>query len=588
MPRPAAALLLIGLLAGTVSAAPTRPKDRPASAVDTARDARLAARVRLRSEAIPVRRVLRALADETGVRLDVAGAAGDERLVAFVPEGSLAEVMQAVADLYRLAWTRGGSPERPSYQLLKTPAMAREEQERRQQAMQQLLAGLAAKLREPPRPAAEERPDPLAAVYPLILPLITARSQALMREGFIYIPVASLPVEQRAPLVRALQPDIDRRHAFFRALVQAGREQRKARGEPEPDFVISGEHSGPPAAETSTLTVEVSVQDELTARLGLKTGAGQEYGWFGVNADGLQEAGQKLYEDRKPHLPIAADEAPERTPGAEADRLARVVEVPAAKPPRPGDWIGALGRLSDAAGVALYADCYPNYLDGWHPRSDFAVFGKLSVAQALNRLCYPIANRGDEKLAVNSFWWRRCDAALVRSRRWLWESAAVLPTELLDRLTISLRATGRLDPRDLPGIAALTALQAQSIGFLDGSRDVWQRAVQIPAGLSLEARQLLLTEGLTWEKLPPADRERLTQLLPLPPGGSHSRYAARIKTSIHPSPAQGSTVASLNFEAAGELGTEGSVIHLPLPGVGAGPGLPPQGLQVELLPREGS
>src|SRR5688500_12150658 len=101
MGRRVAALLLTGLLlAGAASAATTRPRDSAATTVDTARDARLAARVRLRSEAIPLRRVLQALAEQTGVRLSVAGAAGDERLVAFVPDASLAEVMLAVADLY--------------------------------------------------------------------------------------------------------------------------------------------------------------------------------------------------------------------------------------------------------------------------------------------------------------------------------------------------------------------------------------------------------------------------------------------------------------------------------------------------------
>jgi hypothetical protein len=289
-----------------------------------------------------------------------------------------------------------------------------------------------------------------------------------------------------------------------------------------------------------------------------------------------------LYKDQRPKLPAAADEEPEPAPEPGTGPLARQVEVPAAKPPRPGDWIGALGRLSDAADVPIYADCYPNYLEGitWHPRSDFDVAGKVSVARALNRLCYPLANRGAQKLGVNSFWWRRGDAAVIRSRRWLWESAAVLPTDLLDRMTASLRATGQIAPGDLPAIASLTALQVRSIGFLDGHWETWRRAVQLPSRLSLEARKLLLTSGLTWEKMPPADRALLARLVPLPSGGSLSHYTARLRTSVDDLPAQGGTVASLQFEAADEVGVEQSIIHLPLPGVGAGPGLPPQGLLV--------
>src|SRR5437870_9488332 len=110
-------LLMMAALSCCAAAAHARSAKGASSAVDAARDPRLAARVRLRAEAIPLRHVLRALAGETGVRLSVAGSVGDERLVAFVPDAPLAEVMLAVADLYRLSWSRGGNAERPSYQL---------------------------------------------------------------------------------------------------------------------------------------------------------------------------------------------------------------------------------------------------------------------------------------------------------------------------------------------------------------------------------------------------------------------------------------------------------------------------------------
>jgi len=109
-------LLLLSLLSSAAPAANARSGKGPSSPIDTAKDPRLAARVRLRAEAIPLRRVLRALADATGVRLDVSGSAGDERLVAFVPEAALADVMRAVANLYRLSWIRSGSAARPACQ----------------------------------------------------------------------------------------------------------------------------------------------------------------------------------------------------------------------------------------------------------------------------------------------------------------------------------------------------------------------------------------------------------------------------------------------------------------------------------------
>jgi hypothetical protein len=575
-------LLLIAGVIGCSPAAGAR-SGRPApSAVDAGRDDRLAARVRLRAEAIPLRKVLRGLAEETGVRLNVAGAAGDERLVAFVPDDSLAEVMLAVADLYRLSWIRSGSAERPSYQLLKLPAMAREEQALRDQSVRQLLAQLGEQLRAPSPPAGEQ-PSPWAPIYPHVMPLLMARSGDLQRNGHVYLSVAALPLEQRGPLVRVLQPVMDAQHAFFREFARAAREQRQAEG--GPDLVSGAETSPAPTAESSTITMELAVRGELTASVGLKTGVGIQYGWLMASSAGLQAAGMDLCKDRRPTLPNEADENPSRTEEPRTDPLARRVKVPEEKPPRPGDWIHALGRLSDASGVALYADCYPNLLGGinGHPRSDFAAAGEISVARALNRLCFPVANRGAKKMAVSSFWWRRGDAALIRSRRWLWESAAVLPTDLLDRMTASLRTTRQINPHDLPALANLTGLQVQSVGFLDGGWGVWRRAVQVPARLSLESRKLLLTGGLTGEKMPPADRALLERLLPLPPGGSFSRYNARWKTTVGSNPSQGGTVASMEIEAMGETQMETVFLHFPLPGVSATPGLPPQGLEVVVL-----
>src|SRR5687767_6716165 len=94
----AGALLLAGRsMAGTGPA-------RGASPLDSAWDRRLEKKVRLRAEGIPLSRVLPALGEKTGVRLTVAERVGDERLVAFVPEAPLAEVMRSIADLYRLDW----------------------------------------------------------------------------------------------------------------------------------------------------------------------------------------------------------------------------------------------------------------------------------------------------------------------------------------------------------------------------------------------------------------------------------------------------------------------------------------------------
>ena len=44
----------------------------------------------------------------------------------------------------------------------------------------------------------------------------------------------------------------------------------------------------------------------------------------------------------------------------------------------------------------------------------------------------------------------------------------------------------------------------------------------------------------------------------------------------------GGTVMGLNFETGDAPEKEESIVYFPLPGVGAGPGLPPQGLQATL------
>src|SRR5690242_13915825 len=86
--------------AGAVSwAAAERP------VLDASRDARLGRRIRLRSEGIPLSWVLKRLSKESGVALSAPGTVGDERLVAFVPDAPLSEVLTNIATLYRLDWS---------------------------------------------------------------------------------------------------------------------------------------------------------------------------------------------------------------------------------------------------------------------------------------------------------------------------------------------------------------------------------------------------------------------------------------------------------------------------------------------------
>src|SRR5947208_1203863 len=97
------ALALAAVLGAAAAGAPPRA---PASVVDAKRDPRLAQRLLLRSQGLPLTHVFRRLSAKTGVTLNANGRPGDERLVAFAPDASLAEIMQAVEDLYRLHWQK--------------------------------------------------------------------------------------------------------------------------------------------------------------------------------------------------------------------------------------------------------------------------------------------------------------------------------------------------------------------------------------------------------------------------------------------------------------------------------------------------
>jgi hypothetical protein len=581
-------LALVLFAAGSAVVQASRP-DRPA--IDPQRDPRLTQRVRVRAEGIPVRWILQALAEKTAVRLDVAGTAGDERLVAFVPEAPLAEVMERIADLYRLTWTHEQRGSRHRYRLQKPVRLATEERTLREQAFRQLMERLAAQLRTPQEPDGgaghADEPGSWSSVFPLLAPLIQARAAVLLREGYLYLPVASLPGAEREPFAARLQPALEAHHRFTKAFAEHIRQQRLAEGK-EPVY-LAGEES-PASARTCTLLVELHVDQELRASVGLKTGAGHTHYWVHATGEGTLEKALELYRDRRPDIPEMAEGRTPREAALDVDRWTRPVELARDQDARPGDWIGTLRRLSDAAGIAIYADCYQDLREGpeRHPRGDFKLSGRVVPLDALGALCYPLAKRGEERLSANSFWWRRGDSALVRSRRWLWESAGVLPADLINRLIRSLRATGQLSPSELPAIASLSPFQVQSAGYLDGHLDTWHEAVRVPAGLSPGARSMLLTQGITWEKLGPGDRRALVHGYPSAAGVPRDRYAARLESSVESIPCQGGTLLRLRFEAAGAVCAEASALYFPLPGVTAGKGLPPHGLRIEVPGEPGS
>ena len=522
-------------------------------------------------------RVLRELERQTGVTLTAAGGPGDERLVAFVPDEPLSEVLDRVAELYRCDWVviKGGKS--PSYELVKSLRAAREESELRRRALGQLLQKLLASIRTQ---AAPEAGTDWSSTLPVALPLLFARSDDLLRDGAVYLPVAALPKEQRETLESRMQPELNAQHLVLQEFLKQARARMAEQGQDFHNLTFSGEDRPPPAAQGCTLIAEISAESTLLGSVSLKTGMGVRYPWSTAFGDSLQDAAFALYAERHPRLPSSLTQV--ATPGDGADPFERAVEIPPAPMLKKGDWIGRLGQFSAAAHVPVYADCYTDYHKGIdiHPRSKFSLSGRTTPSQALNRVCFPVEYSGATRLSPGGFWWRAGNSALIRSRIWLWEEAAVLPAGLGERLTASLRRQHNLGPEDLAALAALNGLQVRGVGFLEGHQDTWQRAVVLPARLSAAARQAVVRGGVEWSALSGADRVMLARLLP---PELWAGYRASLQTSVSDLPDTGGAVASIDFRTNGAEEDDESIVHIPLAGVTADEKLEPRGLEVMLL-----
>src|SRR5688500_8766699 len=181
-------LLLLPVAAISAGAAPDR------EVLDLDQDARLRQKVEVHSRAIPLSWVLKSLSERTGVTMRAVGRPGDERLVAFASDTPLAKVMDSIADLYRLEWTRDGKSEPPAYRLQKPPRAAREEQALRDRAIAQVLQRLSDRLRGvAPADGAKGRPETWAPLYPEVLPLLASRGGVMTRDGFLRLPIGKLP-----------------------------------------------------------------------------------------------------------------------------------------------------------------------------------------------------------------------------------------------------------------------------------------------------------------------------------------------------------------------------------------------------------
>ncbi len=573
--------LLLALALSSVSGAGAgQQTSTTTGALDPKQDTRLATRVRVQSEGIPLRTLLGRLSDRTGVRLEVTGTAADERVIAFVPSAPLAEVLDHLADLYRLSW----SGDRKIYRLRKSPAAAREEQALRNRAFRQVTGLLQERLGNPAaavREDARERggqPSVWAPLFPQVFPLLAPGIGRIPLEGHYYVDLAGAPPATREKLAASLQPVLEEQHRRYLENRRRLQEEWRAMGQtpppaPEPPL---------PKAEEGTLLVELSVEHELRLTAGYRSNSATWSPWLNLQADDLRSEALALYRDRNPRLPEQAGGMKPLPPPAGTGPLDRNVELAPDPNQDPKDWIATLRRLSAASGVSLYADCYSDYLNGYseHPRSHLPAAGRGSVREWLDTLGFPPGKPFSGPARANSFWWQRGNTALVRSAGWLWDSQRVLPADLTERIVASVRRSGRLDPADLAGLANLTYLQVRQGGNVAHHLDHWDLAVRLTGRLSPAARaQALAKDGVTWVQLRPADREIVARFYPA--GRDPSRFRARLSTEVRHHPAQGGAILTLSFVTDGMLGSH--PFHLSLPGVRAVEGLPETGLSVELV-----
>ncbi|MGV3723924.1 MAG: hypothetical protein ACO1SX_23765 [Actinomycetota bacterium] len=556
------------------------PASRITAGVDSARDPRLVRRVRLRSEGMPVSRVLRKLSAATGVTLDAPGRTGDERLAAYVPGSTLAEIMTAIAELLRLDWLRTGA-DQPSYRLFKPLATVREEAQLRDRSMQGMLAQLEQVTRNGPvgtgarvRLGQEE----LAAALPDVLPLIVANGTLLLQEGYVYVPLARLagPLQQR--LTARLQPVIDQHNAISRRIQSDLNERRAAEGKSQ--ISIGGANGPPPRAGQCLLMGEIRLQDTPAIWVGMRDPNFGQYVFMSAEGDDLVLAGRSLYPGRSvsPRVDGAAEAA-----RAHGPLLDSVVDVPLGADLPPTDWMTRLRMLSNAAGLPIYTDLYSDFGNGrdGHARGRLTLAARTSPAAALDALCRSRkAGSGDQPA---SFWWAAGGAAFVRSSRWLWASQSTLPADLVERLARAVQVARHVDPADLPGLARLSGFQVQGNGFAMGQLDAWTHAVRAPARLTHQSREQLVTRGLEWSALSAPEQQLLLGLLAPQGGVVHPRYSAALRARPEHAPSQGGTLLQTEVEAAWGASRSSAGLQLPLPGFTRS-GLPdPQALEVERL-----
>ena len=559
--RPAAALLAC---CGALTAVPST-----AAPADLQADARLKRHIAVRCDGECVSALLAELGRRCGVQLETADRTRDERLVAYVPDAPLRDVMENVAALYRCEWTAVQKDERLTYRLSKPERTRRAEDNLRAETLRKLIADLMEQLKSGPkvRPAQ----PPFRAILPDLAPVAESLLPALQRDGYAALQVGDLPIPLRTRIAGSIQQGLDSHRAFTEEL------NNKIKANTAPGLPHLAAKVEDARAEECSLIFQLDTGDEPELLLSLRTPGGTLFRLVATDQLALSTAGVRLYE---------SDTAPDgKSPQPEigAAALPKGATLQKQLDDANGDWPVRLRLLSDAAHRSIYADCYSYHALGAysHPRSASLHVGGRSLEEMIAELCQQPLKRNQDGKHQNSFWWKRGDAILIRSSRYLWDEEGVLPRPTVDQLAGGMRTGRKLRGTDVQTLGGLNLYQVQTLGFTRNQISAWIHGVKLPSTMSLGTREALADGAITYERLLPAERLLVRHTFRVEDGDIP--YRATLKTRISNVPPQGGTMLILESAAFTPIGEGALFLYLPLPGYSADTALKPIEPKVRVL-----
>jgi hypothetical protein len=438
----ALAIVSAGLMLVSVAAAPAgRPAKDP-----LADDARLAQKVRVTVEGLPVSDLLAQLSAKTGVSLAAEPETGDDKVILFGPARPLRELLADLAALFNDRWERKQAASGTiRYRLIRTPSarqleatFARRTTEQMMLRLEQAVRGLEMKPKELERPenrviqwqVSDRKRRFALMLYRL---LSQAQREALFHDESLRIPFRALTPAQQAP-VRAVFTDIVAEEKAFS-------EERGKQLPPE----LAGHY--PPVSQPADLEsgeirfrlLHIRGQFSLYLQFGKRLSPGISITSFDTADRWLAPAHGNPYTGD-----LVPPDAP--LPGVKAVRAASGEKA----------WPDRLHKLADGSGLTVAADYYrvrPITASFSEPRPP----ASGEAAAALDVLCRP----------EGYLWWVRGQTVLVRKRDWFIQRRYEVP----DRWLLDVVERARQAPltcADVIRVRDLTDDQIIGLGLFRG------------------------------------------------------------------------------------------------------------------------